>query len=145
MSVPPRQHRVQLDDFGALQPALRMVLERVLRPLNTFVAEVATALRGRLTFEDNHLAQRIAYELKTDAADRLTSFGFHLHLKDGMPAYPIAVWLLSAKNKTDPTTTYYEPVWCHWEATGDGRVKIKFISGVTEGQTYDLDFLVIGR
>jgi hypothetical protein len=111
-----------------------------LRPLNRFINQVVSALRGQLTLAQNHAAalRTVNITIANTAADNRT-------FTPGLPGKTNIVAVVSAVN----TITGFNKIWgsvtANWKDNGNGTVTVSALTGLSAGQNYDVTYLFMAE
>ncbi len=124
---------------GTLDP------QRLLFVLNQFMGAVYSALNRGIALGANILAEVKELPLFTTAATVEATFPMYLTMSAGMPPNPKGVWVAYAKNRTNTSTLFYSPPTVDWEPVGDGRIRIKYLSGLDASTKYQVGLFVWGK
>lgn len=132
MSDVPKSITLAREDF----PEQAGWIDRLLRPLNGFISQVASGL-ARLSLEQNVTAQIQMVRVDTPGA-----------VTDAFPVYfstkfkPRLLLVSRAENLTTEGATFTTAVFPSWSPTNDGRVKVSHITGLSTNTKYRFTLLL---
>lgn len=116
-------------------------IERLLTPLNQFMASVFQALNGDLTFGTNIRASIRELRFNTSATYSTGDFP-ELAFASGLKVKANGCLILQLNESTDPEEPLTGASVANW-IERNGRIVVKYISGLENSKKYTVRFLVI--
>lgn len=136
MAAPPPVRRVAVEDF----PDAPEWFERFVESYNTFATAVSQALSGQIDRENivSQLEENV--RVVTGATVSSDVAPFPLIFKNRMPVQPRACWVVRAVNQASGAPVFSTAVMPTWDLTSDGRVRIRYLSGLSANSKYLFSF-----
>ncbi len=132
MSKPPELFQIRPEDFDPKDRRVGAVISQL---LNNFLLQIIQLLNQSLTFTDNFSA-----EIKTLSIKGGEEVTFKLH----QVKTPVGVTLQNFRNTSSTAEVLTIPVSVpQWAYDGKGNVTIQAVPGLTNGDFYNLTFLII--
>jgi hypothetical protein len=133
MAAPPSSHRITREDLREA-PAW---IDRLLRVLNDFMRDVYNALKGTLTIGENVRGEFRTTRVLAGANPEDNTFAFLTTVPK--PRY---VGVGQVSQVDDPYSPITAAVYASWRFE-DGQVIVNAITGLTNGEVYDITVLVL--
>ncbi len=124
--VVDREGRLDVDKFLALH--------------NRTLSAIHSALSHGLTFSENVRAEWVERQVKTKS---IVADTFPIYLSPTRVRNPASVWIGRCREDVANPAAMTSGVWADWERDADGRIRIKYVSGLTASRTYDIAFLIV--
>lgn len=136
MAAPPTVRRAASEDY---QDAPEW-FERFLETYNTFASAVAGALTGGIDRENtvSQLEENVRVVTGASVAENVAPFP--LIFRNRMPVKPRALWVVAAANQASGGPVFSTAVMPTWDMTPDGRVRIRYLSGLSTNSKYLFSF-----
>lgn len=137
MAAPPRTKSISAEAFDG---APDWFTQTFLPVINDHFRDTINALSRQLTLSENIASKSIA-DLRVDVGASYAAdvAPFPLLLASG---FKVAHLIITKSNALDGSA-FSTPVFPTWENTGDGRVKIRFLTGLAVSKSYRFSFLFL--
>lgn len=136
MAAPPPIKRLNAEDFDDAPEWFASFLESY----NSFASSVAAALSSGID-RDNLTAQLeedVRVVTGASVAENVAPFPIIFKLR--MPARPRALWVVKPINQATGSPVFSSAVMPSWDLTPDGRVRIRYLSGLSTNSKYLFSF-----
>lgn len=131
---------LQTEDFGDLSPEMRAAFARLLRILKPQTEGVASALSE--TMPHGYVSLRF----QTGATLTPGSAPFvNWYVQKPFPGRPMAMLFAWGRNESNPNDVFATVPVATWDDMGDGRIKLRWVSGLSASTKYELRFLLLGE
>jgi hypothetical protein len=131
----PELRQLILEDF----PSEAAWIEKLLRPLNGFMASVANAFKATLMHGQNVQTEQVT--IQTDASAVANSFPLFFEVKMAVRPQTVVVGFIKDETAESTFTTAVTPTW---DLVGS-RVRIRHLTGLTTSKKYTVRFRAEGR
>lgn len=101
--------------------------------LNQFMQNISQALNGHLTYSDNFDMLDVSIEITAPVTD--------LKIKNKKGGVFKGYHLAQITPKTNPLEQFTSAPFVSWYSTNDNQINIKYITGLTSGNKYNLRIL----
>jgi hypothetical protein len=131
----PEMRQLVLEDF----PSESTWIEKLLRPLNSFMASVANTFKAALIHGQNVQVEQVT--IQTDASAVANSFPLFFDIKMAVRPETVVVGFIKDETAEATFTTAVTPTW---DLVGS-RVRIRHLTGLAVSTKYTVRFRAEGR
>lgn len=136
MAKPPKLKTLRPEDYDFNGDASEWG-PKLLQVLSTFCGDVTNAMSGQLTAPENIRREEWEITFTTGAALSLDQSPFPLMLTPKVVTQPRHIWVTSIEDiSVSGGGSPVAAVQPFWQRTSEGQVKMRFVHGLLENQTY---------
>jgi len=136
MATPPPVKRLSIDDFDEAPEWFSQFLDSY----NMFASSVGQALQGGLDRDNlvGQLEEGVRVVTGASVAENVAPFPIIFKLR--MSQRPRGLWVVNAINQASGSPVFSSAVMPSWDLTPDGRVRIRYLSGLSTNSKYLFSF-----
>ena len=141
--IAPKPSQLRVEDFADASPEVQAAFAKLFQVLNPTLERTATALSGNLSLS-NLRAGTVTASFQTPAAVSASAAPFPIYLAKPFQTRMRHLVVSGVRNLTDSGAVLASAVQPDWQDMGDGRVKVRFLTGLAASTKYELTFLALG-
>lgn len=141
--IAPKPSQLRIEDFADAPEEVQAALSKLFRTLNPALEGVGNALGGNLTLQ-NFRGATLTVRFETGASVTAADAPFPLYVAKPFQGRCRHLVVSGVRNLTDSSAVLSSAVQADWQDTGDGRVKVRLLTGLAFSTKYELTFLAMG-